>query len=108
VTAEKTRQHGAPRVISSNGDVIALGVLDGPTEHVVSAVNAVRKRKYRPYQLLGQPVEVSTQFTVNYTLSGLQVVVASRARLRLIDAVRCSCEDPRCAPRGGAGLITKN
>lgn len=58
-------------VINKNGDVVDLEVLDGPIELVVSAVNAVRKWKYRPYQLMGNPVEVQTQIQVNYILSGL-------------------------------------
>ena len=57
-------------VINKNGDVIDLEVLDGPIELVVSAVNAVRKWKYRPYLLMGDPVEVQTEVQVNYILSG--------------------------------------
>jgi TonB family protein len=57
-------------VINKNGDIIDLEVLDGPIELVVSAVNAVRKWKYRPYLLMGDPVEVQTEVQVNYTLSG--------------------------------------
>ncbi len=56
-------------VINKNGDVVDLEVLDGPIELVVSAVNAVRKWKYRPYLLMGEPVEVQTQIMVIYTLS---------------------------------------
>ena len=56
-------------VINKNGEVEDLEVLDGPIELVVSAVNAVRQWKYRPYILNGKPVEVSTQITVKYTLS---------------------------------------
>jgi TonB family protein len=57
--------------INKNGDIVDLEVLDGPIELVVSAVNAVRKWKYRPYLLMGNPVEVQTEIMVNYTLSGL-------------------------------------
>jgi len=56
-------------VISNHGDIIDLEVLAGPIELVVSAVNAVRQWKYRPYILKGEPVEVRTQITVNYVLS---------------------------------------
>ena len=56
-------------IISKRGDVVDLEVLDGPIELAVSAVNAVRQWKYRPYVLNGEPVEVRTQITVNYTLS---------------------------------------
>jgi TonB family protein len=57
-------------IINKSGDVVDLEVLDGPIELVVSAVNAVRKWKYRPYLLMGNPVEVQTVITVNYVLSG--------------------------------------
>ena len=55
-------------VINKAGDVVDLEVNSGPIELVVSAVNAVRKWKYRPYLLLGNPVEVQTQIVVNYSL----------------------------------------
>ena len=57
-------------VISQNGEIVDLEVLDGPIELAVSAVNAVRQWKYRPYILNGEPVEVHTTITVNYVLSG--------------------------------------
>lgn len=56
-------------IISKNGDVTDLEVLEGPIELAVSAVNAVRQWKYRPYLFRGEPVEVDTTITVNYTLS---------------------------------------
>jgi TonB family protein len=56
-------------VINKNGDVVDLEVVDGPIELAVSAVNAVRQWKYRPYVLMGEPVEVDTQITINYSLS---------------------------------------
>jgi TonB family protein len=55
--------------INKTGDVVDLEVLSGPIELVVSAVNAVRKWKYRPYLLKGEPVAVQTQLVVNYVLS---------------------------------------
>jgi len=58
-------------VISKQGDIEDLEVLDGPIELAVSAVNAVRQWKYRPYVLNGEPVEVHTTITVNYVLSGV-------------------------------------
>jgi TonB family protein len=57
-------------VINKTGDIVDLEVMAGPMELVVSAVNAVRKWKYRPYLLKGEPVEVQTEIVVNYTLSG--------------------------------------
>jgi protein TonB len=35
-----------------------------------AAVEAVRRWRYRPYVLNGEPVEVETQVTVNFVLSG--------------------------------------
>jgi TonB family protein len=54
--------------INKTGDIVDLEVISGPIELVVSAVNAVRKWKYRPYLLMGEPVEVQTQIVVNYVL----------------------------------------
>jgi periplasmic protein TonB len=56
-------------IISKTGDVTDLEVIDGPIELAVSAVNAVRLWKYRPYFLNGAPVTVSTQLVVNYFLT---------------------------------------
>jgi TonB family protein len=55
--------------ISKAGDVVDLEVLDGPIELAVSAVNAVRLWKYKPYRLNGEPVQVITEIRVNYTLT---------------------------------------
>lgn len=57
-------------IINRNGDVVDVEVMEGPIEFAVSAVNAVRKWKFRPYLLVGNPIEVRTDITVNYTLSG--------------------------------------
>jgi TonB family protein len=55
-------------VINKSGDIVDLEAISGPNELVVSAVNAVRKWKYRPYRLNGDPVTVQTQIVVNYEL----------------------------------------
>jgi TonB family protein len=71
--ARQARIQGTVRmsaIISKTGDVVDIEVTEGPIELVVSAVNAVRQWKYRPYLVKGEPVEVDTQLTVNYTLSG--------------------------------------
>jgi len=54
--------------IDKTGDVTVLELLDGPIELAGSAVAAVRQWKYKPYLLLGQPVDVITQIQVNYEL----------------------------------------
>jgi protein TonB len=72
--AKYNRIQGSVRlnaVINKTGDVVDVEVADGPIELVVSAVNAVRQWKYKPYVLQGEPVEVSTTITVNYVLSGV-------------------------------------
>ena len=55
-------------VINKAGDVVDLEVMDGPLELVVSAVDAVRQWKYRPYLMNGAPVDVQTQVVVNYSI----------------------------------------
>ena len=54
--------------ISKEGDIVNLELLDGPLELAGSAVDAVRRWKYRPYMLNGEPVRVQTQIQVNYQL----------------------------------------
>jgi TonB family protein len=55
--------------IGKTGDITDLELVDGPIELAGSAVAAVRKWKYKPYLLMGQPVTVDTQIQVNYQLS---------------------------------------
>ena len=69
--ARRNRVQGSIRmaaVINKTGDVVDLELIDGPIELAVSAVNAVRLWKYRPYLFNGEPVAVDTQVIVNYTL----------------------------------------
>ena len=54
--------------ISKEGDIADLELVSGPIELAGSAVSAVRKWKYRPYMLKGEPVAVLTQIQVNYEL----------------------------------------
>lgn len=54
--------------INKTGDIVDLEIVGGPIELAVSAVNAVRRWKYRPYLLLGEPVNVQTQVVVIYSL----------------------------------------
>ena len=71
------------KIARVQGAVVLAAVIgkDGAIEnlHVVStaspllnqaALDAVRQWKYRPYILNGEPVEVDTTVTVNFTLSG--------------------------------------
>ena len=57
-------------MISKQGLIENLQVLSGHPMLAVAAVNAVRQWRYRPYVLNGQAVEVETEITVNFVLSG--------------------------------------
>jgi len=57
-------------VINREGTIQDLQVLSGHPLLVQAAINAVRQWRYRPYYLNDQAVEVETQVTVNFTLSG--------------------------------------
>jgi protein TonB len=57
-------------VISRDGRIENLQVISGHPLLVKSAVDAVQQWRYRPYYLNNEPVEVETQVTVNFTLSG--------------------------------------
>jgi protein TonB len=57
-------------VINREGMIQDLQVLSGHPLLVQAAINAVRQWRYKPYYLNDQPVEVETQVTVNFSLSG--------------------------------------
>lgn len=57
-------------MISREGRIENLQVVSGPPLLVKSAIDAVLQWRYRPYYLNNEPVEVETQVTVNFTLSG--------------------------------------
>ncbi len=57
-------------VIARDGTIQNLRVISGPPMLAPAAIEAVRQWRYRPYILNGDPVEVETQITVNFTLSG--------------------------------------
>jgi TonB family protein len=70
--ARNNRIQGTVRIqarINKNGEVDDLEVINGPIELVVSAVNAVRRWRYKPYTLNGEPVAVMTEIEVNYSLT---------------------------------------
>jgi protein TonB len=56
--------------ISRTGTIENLQTLSGHPMLVGAARDAVRQWRYRPYILNGDPVEVETQVTVNFSLSG--------------------------------------
>jgi protein TonB len=57
-------------MISREGKIENLQVITGHPLLVKSAMDAVLQWRYRPYYLNNEPVEVETQVTVNFTLSG--------------------------------------
>jgi periplasmic protein TonB len=57
-------------VISKQGGIENLRVLSGHPMLVPAAIEAVRQWRYRPYILNSEPVEVETQITVNFSLTG--------------------------------------
>lgn len=58
-------------IISKTGTIENLQVLSGHPLLVRAAIDAVSQWRYRPYILNGDPVEVETQVTVNFILSGM-------------------------------------
>jgi TonB family protein len=55
--------------IDKNGDIQNLALISGHPMLAPAAMEAVKKWKYKPYTLNGEPVEVETLVTVNFTLS---------------------------------------
>lgn len=55
-------------IIGKDGRIKNLQVVSGPSALADAAVGAVQQWRYRPYILLGEPVEVDTQITVNFNL----------------------------------------
>jgi periplasmic protein TonB len=59
-------------IISKEGTIENLRVLSGHPMLVRAAIDAVHRWRYRPYVLNNEPVEVETQITVNFSLSGVR------------------------------------
>jgi protein TonB len=57
-------------VISKQGAIENLKLISGHPMLVPAALDAVRQWRYRPYILNGEPLEVETQITVNFSLGG--------------------------------------
>jgi periplasmic protein TonB len=57
-------------IIGKDGSIQHLRAVSGHPMLIQSAIAAVSQWKYKPYLLNGEPVEVETQVTVNYTLAG--------------------------------------
>ena len=57
-------------IISKAGTIENLVVVRGHPMLVAAAMEAVRQWRYRPYLLNSEPIEVETEITVNFVLSG--------------------------------------
>ncbi|HVR24715.1 MAG TPA: TonB family protein [Candidatus Polarisedimenticolia bacterium] len=53
-------------VIRKDATVTDVQVVSGTVELTAAAVDAVRQWRYRPYQLLGRPVEIQTTAHFNF------------------------------------------
>ena len=73
VLPDEVRQSGVSGVvrmqalINKSGYVSRLHVLEGPTELRHPALEAVTAWRYRPYLVDGQPVDVSTTISVDFS-----------------------------------------
>jgi protein TonB len=54
--------------ISKTGDISDVQVLSGDRQLAAAAVDAVKRWKYQPYLLNGEPVEIQTQVTMTFKL----------------------------------------
>jgi protein TonB len=71
--ARAARVHGAVElraIISKAGTIENLVVVRGRPMLAAAALDAVRQWRYRPYRLNNEPIEVETEITVNFLLSG--------------------------------------
>ena len=57
-------------IISKTGTIESLQVVSGPEMLRASALEAVRQWRYKPYLLNGEPTEVDTAITVNFSFGG--------------------------------------
>ncbi len=57
-------------IISKTGTIENLVVVSGHPMLSAAAIEAVRQWRYRPYLLNNEPIEVETEITVNFLLSG--------------------------------------
>ena len=57
-------------VIAKDGSVQDVRVESGLPLLAQAAIDAVKQWRYRPYLVNGEPVEVDSRITINFTLSG--------------------------------------
>jgi TonB family protein len=56
--------------VNKTGEVVNIQLVSGHPLLAPAAIDAVKQWKYKPYLLNGDPVEVETHVTVNFTLAG--------------------------------------
>ena len=56
-------------VVGKDGSLIQATPVKGPRIFLDTSLPAVQQWRYRPYHLLGQPVEFETEVTIKFTLS---------------------------------------
>jgi protein TonB len=56
-------------IIGKDGHILSLTPISGTQELIRASIGAVQQWVYRPYLLMGEPVEVDTQVTVNFSLN---------------------------------------
>lgn len=67
--AKRARVQGTVKlhaIISAQGGIESLQVVEGHPMLVAAAMDAVKQWRYKPYMLDGQPVEVETTVFVNF------------------------------------------
>src|SRR5690348_13360745 len=57
-------------IVNKAGEIRDVKLVSGHPMLAPAAIDAVKQWRYRPYILNGEPVEVETQITVNFTLAG--------------------------------------
>jgi len=70
-TALRLRIEGSVQLlatISAQGNITDIKVLSGDQQLTRAATDAVKQWKYKPYLLNGEPVEIQTQVTINFSL----------------------------------------
>jgi periplasmic protein TonB len=74
VIAREARIQGAvvlTAIIAKDGTIKNLQLVSGSPMLAPAAIDAVKQWRYKPYLLNGQPVEVETTVTINFSLGGL-------------------------------------
>ena len=56
-------------IVDRSGNVSNIQLISGHPLLAPAAIDAVKQWKYKPYLLNGEPIEVETQVTVNFTLA---------------------------------------